>query len=229
MSFTRSRYSAPDYQRDLDVSVGPGNYSINLPRNSCNDCFSPNVRNTTSHAYKAPAQQLVDVDSELMGLNYPQTKCPQRKFLPSNEEFVSVAQSDDCPIFTGESTRLSNPPCTLRGTGISRWEWLCQDLQADHSIEPFLRVIDTRLLSKDSHRSCIPTPQMEQGSLPQPQAVMEGYSNFGGLLGNGEMPLDQDPEVVMFYNQDHSNYGTDHMLWNTDNQTHWQRCSRVRN
>ena len=34
----------------------------------------------------------------------------------------------DCHL-NSEPTKLSNPPCNLRGTGWNRWEWLCQNPQ----------------------------------------------------------------------------------------------------
>ena len=55
-----------------------------------------------------------------------------------------------------EDTRLSNPPCTLRGTGWNRWEWLCQDPQEE--LRPFDFNISNRIAAKDAHRPCIPIP-----------------------------------------------------------------------
>ena len=52
----------------------------------------------------------------------------------------------DC-FTSSEDTRLSNPPSTLRGTGINRWEWLCKNPQTDIE-EPFDYQISSRILSK---------------------------------------------------------------------------------
>jgi hypothetical protein len=46
---------------------------------------------------------------------------------------------------------MSNPPCTLRGTGINRWEWLCTDPQTT-ALEPYQRCVNYRTIVKDNHR-----------------------------------------------------------------------------
>lgn len=64
-----------------------------------------------------------------------------------------------------ESTRLSNPPCTLRGTGWNRWEWLCKNPQ-DRVEVPFDHMIDSVLMAKDNHRPLIPRPLDQTLALP---------------------------------------------------------------
>ena len=179
MSFTRIRYDEGNYSRDINQSTTPGNYGLNLPRNSCRDCFAPNLPNASYGG--SLFENLVDVDSELMGLPYKQTKCPSQKFKTqkANEKFANSKKThyEDCPIFTGENTRLSNPTKTLRSTGWNRWEWLCQNPQ-DEAIEPFTRVINTQLIAKDNHRPCIPqqidpTPSMPRDpGFNNPELVM---------------------------------------------------------
>ena len=62
----------------------------------------------------------------------------------------------DCH-FPIENTRLSNPPCTLRGTGWNRFDPLCLDPQ-DQIFFPGDYYIPTRTIFKDNHRPCIPKP-----------------------------------------------------------------------
>jgi len=64
-----------------------------------------------------------------------------------------------------ESTRLSNPPCTLRGTGWNRWEWLCKNPQ-DRVEVPFDHMIDSVLMAKDNHRPLLPKPMDQTLALP---------------------------------------------------------------
>src|SRR3989338_5435 len=66
-----------------------------------------------------------------------------------------------------EDTRLSNPPCTLRGTGWNRFEWLPADPQ-ECVTEPFDFQINTKLLSKDNHRPCVPKPLNQNIVYPSP-------------------------------------------------------------
>ena len=167
MSFTRCKYDVQNYNRDLYQTVRPGNFKTNLPRNACDGCFNPNVRGSSFG--NSLDNNLINVDSDLMGLNVQNTRCPEKKYNPSmcNEQFknVDVTHYDDCPNFVGENTRLSNPPCTLRGTGWNRWEWLCQNPQ-DRSIVPFNIELNTSIMAKDDHRPCMPTPVNQRSAHP---------------------------------------------------------------
>ena len=62
----------------------------------------------------------------------------------------------DCGLTTDDS-RLSNPPSTLRGTGFNRWEALPFNPQ-ERVTQPFDFQINSKLLSKDNHRPCVPRP-----------------------------------------------------------------------
>lgn len=61
----------------------------------------------------------------------------------------------DC-YFGTEDTRLSNPPSTLRGTGVNRFIPLCLNPQAKLFF-PGEQHIPTRLVFRDNHRPCIPS------------------------------------------------------------------------
>ena len=177
MSSTRNMYDLNNYKRDLQASVGQGNYTLE-PNKQCDGCFSTNIRN--SNLGNSVCSNLIDVDSEIMGLNIKNTKCSEKSYLPSNDSFCNFKDEKDCPVFTGENTRLSNPPCTLRGTGWNRWEWLCQNPQ-DKAIMPneefFL--IDTKLMTKDNHRPCVPNLVEREISCP-------------------EQTMYNDPEVILY-------------------------------
>ena len=67
--------------------------------------------------------------------------------------------------FSVEDSRLSNPPCTLRGTGWNRFQPLCLDPQ-DQVLFPGDYQVPTRLVVKDNHRPCVPTPAVNN-MLPQ--------------------------------------------------------------
>ena len=177
MTSTRIINDVNQYSRDLTASTGTGNYTLE-PNIQCDSCFTPNIPNS-QFGNSVCTGNLIDVDSELMGLNVVNTKCPEKLYLPSDLDFCNFKDENDCPVFTGENTRLSNPPCTLRGTGWNRWEWLCQNPQ-DKAIMPnerFLRV-NTTLMTKDNFKACVPT--LADQSLACPKS---SYN---------------DPEIVMF-------------------------------
>lgn len=65
--------------------------------------------------------------------------------------------------FPTEDTRLSNPPATLRCTGINRMEPLIMNPQK-RVIFPGEYQAQTRMVMKDNHRPCIPNPAINDMS-----------------------------------------------------------------
>ena len=107
------------------------------------------------------SKPMIDIDSEMLNITRPSSKCPSRKWLPMCDRYnadgypcgqgvvptckacpnggkgggAPIKAGDKCPdqFSSGlthwrdcgipvEDTRLSNPACNLRGTGINRWE-----------------------------------------------------------------------------------------------------------
>jgi hypothetical protein len=156
MSFNRLPYDSCSYLYDLNESIKPGEYHLQTPRNDAS-CFYPNPSIAmSSTGVSVCDKDSIDVDSELMGLNVKATKCPSKKYNPNNK-FCNLIHMKDCDELSPEETRMSNPPCTLRGTGWNRWEWLCSNPQ-DKAITPFQTMINNRMVVKDNHRPQIPTP-----------------------------------------------------------------------
>lgn len=173
MNLTSLNYDKCTYQHNLTQSVGPGEYWTQTPMPHCRECLSddPRLRLSKSGNSKCADRPLVDVDSELLGITRKASNCPFDKFIPSKKPFCG--KKKDMPrchdeIMVSEDTRLSNPPCTLRGrnNGFNRWEWLCQNPQERVEV-PFDVKINTRTLAKDTHRPCLPTPLDQTMALPQ--------------------------------------------------------------
>jgi hypothetical protein len=192
MSFNRIKYDDGAYKQLLNESIGPSTYLLGTPNNldeNCEPCYPypPTTRLQTVGDSVLKDTFMIDVDTELLGLNRKLTKDPLKEYIPCcpnalcksglpcgggvNEECAMCNGSTkrgarpqdhklkhfkDC-MFPQEFTRLSNAPCTLRGTGWNRWEWLCLNPQDKVEI-PFDWNIDSRTLAKDNHRPCIPTP-----------------------------------------------------------------------
>jgi len=113
-------------------------------------------------------RSLVDVDSELLGITRRAAKCPQAHFVAGSGA-CALRHAKDSPgteMLEPEQTRASNPPCTLRGTGWNRWEWLCEDPQVRAEI-PFETNVNYRSVVKDNHRPLIPK-LLSDPSLPPP-------------------------------------------------------------
>ena len=195
MSFNRLSYDDCYYKEQLKQWTGPGNYTFTKPVlcNPCYP-YPPTVRlqkkgNSTINPYLMDT----DLESDLMGITRFASKCPNKLYKPvcpdcecesgelcgqgvtncsrtrrNGERCDAVEdQLNDWPdcFVPSESTRLSNPPCTLRGTGWNRWEWLCQNPQ-DKIEVPFDYNINNRIIVKDNHRPLIPKPIDQTLGLP---------------------------------------------------------------
>lgn len=165
---TRLSYDSCSYNEKLKRTIGPGLYALNQPYNDCIDCKStlpddPALRYQAYGPNTCTMKTAVDDSSELLGLNYRKSKCNADEYTPGN-----YTPKAGCVINTDnprecwaprEDTKLSNPPCNLKGTGINRWEWLCYDPQ-ERAIEAFDRVpVNYRMVAKDNHVPIIDTPQ----------------------------------------------------------------------
>lgn len=181
MSFNRLPYDNCSYNQVLKETTGPGFYQLTTPPNMCEPCHpkDPRVRLQTTGVSLNKNTHLTDIDSELVGITRNLSDCPDRRYLPDcqssqhcggqtgkgygkNNSKVNISSEKETIPFTdcftaSEDTRLSNPACNLRGTGINRWEWLCKNPQNDIE-EPFDFQISSRILSKINHRPCIPEP-----------------------------------------------------------------------
>jgi hypothetical protein len=190
MSFTRPSSDTCSYRHELAQTIGPGEYQLAKPY-PCNPCFvsDPHIRLQRFGASVSQNTSMIDIDSEMIGITRKFSNCPELKYIPKCDPskfgganpgaFQKVNNSAvdvDCSLMNFpdqncfepvEDTRLSNPPCTLRGTGINRWEWLCRNPQERVQV-PFDFNINNRLVVKDNHRPCIPNPLDQTLALPSP-------------------------------------------------------------
>ena len=166
MSFNRLNYDNGAYIQELNQSIAQGNYKLKEPKISCKPCYPspPTVRLQKQGVSIDKNNYLIDIDSELLGLNKRHSKDPSKRFIPNTNDKPELQHWDNCFIPV-EHTRLSNPSCNLRGTGINRWEWLCLNPQ-DRIEVPFDYNISNRIIVKDNHRACLPIPIDQQLSLP---------------------------------------------------------------
>ena len=182
MSFNRLNYDRDAYQQELKQSVGQGNYVLATPVSDCKACFPPD--NLSTHDMNSSVclnRSLVDVSSELLGLNRKLSRAPGEKYLP-DASYCQSASLKDCNALHTEDTRLSNPPITLRGTGWNRWEWLCRDPQKK-ALVPFDHNIANRIVAKDNHRPYIQRPIDQSAALPpmnSSDSMYEGYKSLPG-------------------------------------------------
>lgn len=185
MSFTNLQYDKGTYKTETEQSEGPGLYTINKPRVSSKQCYPypPTVRIQEQGDSYFKNKSLIDVNSELLGITRYATSDPKGKYNPGCKGNVcstghpcgqgvigkcnglkegqrvgdeDLAVLEDCFV-EAENTRLSNPPCTLRGTGYDRWDWLCVNPQ-ENCIIPFDHNVQNRLVVKDNFKPCYANP-----------------------------------------------------------------------
>lgn len=196
MSATSLGYDACGYAEGLRMSVGPGVYQLNRPANDCGSCGKdvpndPHLRwQNWGPGFCAPGAT-VDAGSDLLGLPYRASKCSTDKYLPNRARDYATCAAPGGPgleqrcAAKTESTRLSNPPCTLKGTGWNRWEWLCTDPQ-DHALIPFVWNTPYRTVVKDNFQPCLPVP-LDQGA-GLPRAASEPDAEPGAFFRNWVPP-----------------------------------------
>jgi hypothetical protein len=168
MSFSRLPYDDCAYTHKLSESVSGNQYMINpLFANHCDACYVPS--STVRLQKRGPRTreddgEIVDVNSELLGLTRKSSQCPSQKYIPgaSNHRPKTHALRE-CNALDPEPSRLSNPPCTLKGKAINRWQYLCHNPQ-DKIETPFPTDVSTRMLAKDNHRPCYGRPTQKMMS-----------------------------------------------------------------
>jgi len=177
MSFSRLNSDTCTYKTNLRQSVGVGNYFIGQPRQDCQACLSEDTNIQAGGQHIGPIEKgiggatcknvpLVDMNSELLGITRPASNCPTHKYQKkSNVNPCHLENPRICRGIKAEDTRMSNPPCTLRGTGWNRWEWLCTNPQ-ENVFAQFDYNISYRIVAKDNHRPNIPQPINQAQVLP---------------------------------------------------------------
>ncbi len=192
MSFNRLKYDNEDSRLAENSSMRAASYFAQPPVLTTN-CLQENPRIMNQHNGVSMARNVdwrfyhgpVDVESDLMGVSRVASRCPTKKYTPSNLESMGNNEFGDrtfdpkamvnnvnftCEKFPTEDTRLSNPSCNLRGTGINRFEDLCLDPQSNIFIPTQIN-LSSRMMAKDNYKprhtiSKINDMNPNMGSLP---------------------------------------------------------------
>lgn len=88
MSFNRLKYDTCSYKADLGESVSYLSYLLDpLKYNNCNKC-RPELGIVGGTNVSDSIGNLVDLENNLFGIDRPSTRCPDYKFLPSDNGYV---------------------------------------------------------------------------------------------------------------------------------------------
>lgn len=190
MNFNRLNYDSCTYQHNLQQSVNVGNYVIGMPQINCNACFTEDTSLQLGYSPAVvPYDNVVDIDSDLIGITRKASNCPTKSYIPdltrNDKTRYNMTPIADCRYIKNEDTRISNPPCTLRGQGWNRWETLHENPQ-DRAEVPFRFNVNNRILFKDNHRPFINKLINQSPLLP---------------------PMNQSDEVIEYNNKESICYG----------------------
>ncbi|KAG1653629.1 hypothetical protein FOA52_007635 [Chlamydomonas sp. UWO 241] len=153
---TRKLYEQ-EYTQQLDASVGVGSYLLAQPKHCATQVpDDPRLRAANRSRADTSIVDVVDLESQM---RYRPSAAPPP---PSSDPLPPPAGPSLAPT---EDTRLSNPPSTLRSTGVNRWQWLCKNPQ-DSALTRFDHNVASRIVVKDNHRPVIPTVLDQSRLLP---------------------------------------------------------------
>jgi len=112
-SFNRLRYDNCAYQKALFESTDPLKYQLYQGK------FEHCAKCTDNNKFWRP-YDLVDVESDLMGINRPSSKCPQNQYNPACKKSARCMSTFDksapvvlapevCPIIRNNIPRMTTP------------------------------------------------------------------------------------------------------------------------
>ena len=122
MSFNRLNYDSCQYKQNITESTGPGSYQLTTPPIACEPCYpeDPQLRLQHSGDGVDPKRALIDVDSELLNITRPRSKCPSRKWIPECDNYDAkgypcgqgvVGTCRKCPDATAPSNLRREDKC----------------------------------------------------------------------------------------------------------------------
>ncbi len=178
-----------------EISTGPGRWALDVPNAYGNAVFAPEptIRLQKWGAAHDMSSTKTDVESDLRNLSRPSVRVVCGQYTPDSAPVRTLTPMPEAS-FPEVRTRLVDPPCTLRGTGWNRWEWLCENPQENVMI-PFEWAIDSRHANKDMFRpqigvvsrhpipDAVPVPrQPRKGDAPDFNNTIPGSSQTKGVV-----------------------------------------------
>ena len=159
-SMTRYRHDVGKMVENTEISTGPGRWALGVPNAYGNAAYVPNVTTINQRwgASHIMTRTKTDVESDLKNLGRPTIRTSCGHYQPEDGAELSAGLVSMPEVaFPQIATHLVDPPCTLRGTGINRWQWLCENPQ-ENIMVPFEHLVDSRSASKDSVYNAIDKP-----------------------------------------------------------------------
>jgi len=183
-SMTRYKHDVGKMLENNEISTGPGRWALGVPNAYGNAAFVPTV--TTINQKWGAAHDMTstktDMESDLKNLGRPTVRTTCGQYQP--EQGLAVADRLTAmpeAEFPQTASHLVDPPCTLRGTGINRWQWLCENPQ-ENVMVPFEYLVDSRHAAKDAVYNAMDQP------LENSKAVQERLFKCGEVFMEPALP-----------------------------------------
>lgn len=184
MSFNRFKYDGEERKIYDSNNEKTSNYFL-APPLSKEHCLQENPRIMNQRSGVAMPREgewrigagPIDIESDLYNLQRVASRCPSKKYVPESDNLNRLGQNKldgndrlfdpfavnpqfvnfPCANFPTEDTRLINPACNLRGTGLNRFEDLCLDPQYQ-TMMPGKTNISVRMSTKDNFKPTLDMP-----------------------------------------------------------------------
>lgn len=166
-SFSRAKYDDCNLEKTQQESTGPFNWMTDQSTQStaCHVNHSPYIPyNRGQGVYD------VEAENELYGITRAFSKCPEHKYLPTEENRYTKQHLQNCTNETNQFlepqfTRTKRPCNVLSGISINRFDYLCEDPQANIHENTFIGT-NSRLAFKDAYKKQVqPKLKLERGSV----------------------------------------------------------------
>lgn len=197
---TRIRHDTSKMVENNEISTGVGRWALEAPNVYGNAVFVPDftIRIQKWGASHDMSSTKTDVESDLRNLSRPSVRAACGQYEPSQGIRTLTPMPE--AAFPQADSRQFDPPCTLRGSGFNRWEWLCQNPQ-ENVMVPFEWAIDSRHAAKDDYDIVTCRPRNKDPSLPVPKPqksatnVIPGSTSYVSVPESALRPTVQTDQV----------------------------------
>lgn len=158
MSLTGTQFDREAYMQQLQQSRGPGMYALGTP---------VGLRGVVG----LTAGDQTDAESRLLGVgagpagHFPMGPGSGAGMRPAT---LRASRPEELERLQGEQTRLSNPPCSMRDSGVNRFDPICRDRWQGRALSPLDAMASDRAAAKAAHRPSAPVILDPSASLPPP-------------------------------------------------------------
>jgi hypothetical protein len=154
-ALTRSKNDDHHQIDDMRITSYAARYYLNPPEMNCQTAYPTDV---TTRLQKSGASWMqgiwkTDIESDLRGINRVggRARCGGEYNPDTNAvNNIAVVNAPDVSV-PMNFNRLNNPPCTLRATGVNRWDYPLRNPQETFET-PFDTFIPSRLNDKEKCR-----------------------------------------------------------------------------